>query len=91
MILFGWLQMAKYCDSPFDGDEDTHDINLMNELSKQIFVASIALESAFNLPKDEAPKNKIIYDKKLSKCAKYCPIPNKMIVRCRKKRGCTFC
>ena len=58
--LFAWYQMANYCDSPFDGDTNTHDINLLNELELQIFMASITLETATNKPEGNEPKKEIL-------------------------------
>ena len=52
--------MANYCDSPFDGDTRTHDIDLLNELQLQIFMASITLETATNMPEGNEPNKKIL-------------------------------
>ena len=52
--------MANYCDSPFDGDTNTHDINLLNELELQIFMASITMETATNKPEGNEPKKEIL-------------------------------
>ena len=47
IILFAWLKMAEICKSPFDGDMN-FDFDLADELDKNIWAASVALESIDN-------------------------------------------
>ena len=92
IILFGWLKMASYCDSPFDGDADTHDIDLMNELEKQIYVASVTLETANNKPTGEEAEKEILSDIEEEKkyCFGHCScrIPKKMYAKFRRCGDC---
>jgi hypothetical protein len=49
ILIFAWLKMTDICISPYDGNSDIYDIDLVNELHMNIWVASEALESVSHM------------------------------------------